>query len=253
MDKAGIESLLILLLLLAPLIYLPRFLQREIQSVFLLITRNPAVSMVLFSLMFLPGVFMHEISHFLMARILGVKTGRLSLIPKKLENGRIQLGYVETATTDFVRDSLIGAAPLLAGCLFIGMIGVSRLGFTELWSNLDQGGRESFRVAVKSTMAQPDFWLWFYLVLTISSTMMPSSSDRKAWVPLILVIGFFSFLILVFGAGPWLSSHLSSFINSAMDAITIIFGITISIHLLLYPPTWLIRRFLTHITGYQVV
>jgi hypothetical protein len=253
MDKVVLERLFILILLLAPLIYLPRYLQREIQSIFLLITRQPAISMVLFSLLFLPGVFVHETSHFLMARLLRVKTGKLSLIPKKLENGRIQLGYVETASTDFVRDALIGAAPLLAGCLFIGLIGVYRLGFTELWDNLHQGGIESFRLAIKSTVTQPDFWLWFYLVLTISSTMMPSSSDRKAWVPLFLVIGLFSGLILVFGAGAWIYTHLGSAIQSAMDAITIIFGITLLVHLVLYPPTWLIRRLLTHITGYQVV
>ncbi len=92
-------TLLYLLLLLVPLLYLQRFLQREIQAIFLLITRQPEISMALFSLIFLPGVLLHEISHFLMAHLLGVRTGRFSIIPKKLEGGRIQLGYVETASS----------------------------------------------------------------------------------------------------------------------------------------------------------
>jgi hypothetical protein len=253
MNKVGLDSLLYLVLLIVPLIYLPRFLQREIQSIFLLITHQPEVSMALFSLLFLPGVLLHESSHFLMAHLLGVRTGRFSLIPKKLGNGRLQLGYVETASTDFIRDSLIGAAPLIAGGIFVAYIGVSRLEFDTLWKSLAQGQGNSFRMALKSITDQPDFWLWFYFVFTVSSTMMPSASDRRAWLPLIVVFAVFSGLVLLLGAGPWLMSQMGSIIRSAVDAITIVFGITVFIHLLLLPPTWMIRKLLSHISGYQVV
>jgi hypothetical protein len=253
MDKAGLESLLYLLLLLAPLIYLQRFLQHEIQSIFLLITHQPEISMALFSLLFLPGVLLHETSHFLMAHMLGVKTGRFSLIPKKLGNGRLQLGYVETASTDFVRDALIGAAPIIAGGIFVAYIGVSRLEFNTLWESLAQGEASSLRMAIKSITDQPDFWLWFYLVFTVSSTMMPSSSDRRAWLPLILVIAVFFGLVLLLGVGPWLLSQFGSVIRSAVDAITIVFGISVFIHLLLLPSAWMVRKLLSRISGYQVV
>jgi hypothetical protein len=253
MDKAGLESLLYLLLLLAPLIYLQRFLQHEIQSIFLLITHQPEISIALFSLLFLPGVLLHETSHFLMAHMLGVKTGRFSLIPKKLGNGRLQLGYVETASTDFVRDALIGAAPIIAGGIFVAYIGVSRLEFNTLWKSLAQGEASSLRIAIKSITDQPDFWLWFYLVFTVSSTMMPSSSDRRAWLPLILVSAVFFGLVLLLGVGPWLLSQLGSIIRSSVDAITIVFGISVFIHLLLLPPAWMVRKLLSRISGYQVV
>ena len=62
---------------------------------------------------------MHELSHFLSAKILGVQTGRFSLIPQAQANGKLRLGYVETATGGFVRDALIGAAPLVAGSAFV--------------------------------------------------------------------------------------------------------------------------------------
>jgi hypothetical protein len=83
--------------------------------------------------------------------------------------------------------------------------------------------------------------------------MMPSSSDRRAWLPLFTLIGVFSGLVLLFGAGPWFLSHMGSAIQSAMSAIIIVFGITVFVHILLFPPVWLARRLLTHITGYQVV
>jgi hypothetical protein len=253
MDKAGLESLIYLFLLFVPLLFLPRFLQREIQTIFLLITHQPEISLALFSLIFFPGVLLHESSHYLMAHLLGVRTGRFSLIPKKLGDGRLHLGYVETASTDFFRDALIGAAPLFAGGLFVGFIAVSQLSLNTLWESLVQGQTVSFRLILTSIMNQPDFWLWFYLVFTVSSTMMPSSSDRKAWLPLILVIAAISGLILLFGAGPWLYSHFGSVIKSAIDAITIVFGITVFIHICLLPPVWVIRKLLMHLLGYQVV
>lgn len=253
MEKAGLISFLYLLLLLIPLLYLQRFLQREIQAIFLLITRQSEISMALFSLLFLPGVLLHETSHFLMAHLLGVRTGRFSLIPRKMDGGKLQLGYVETASTDFARDALIGAAPLIAGGIFVAYAGVSRLGLNTLWGSLAQGQESSIRLALKSIADQPDFWLWFYLIFTVSSTMMPSASDRRAWLPLILVIAILSGIILLLGAGPWLLSYLGSIIKSALDAITIVFGTTVLIHLILLPPAWIIRKIISRISGYQVV
>jgi hypothetical protein len=253
MDKADLSSLLYPFLLFIPLLFLPRFLQKEIQAIFLLITHQPEFSLALFSLLFFPGVLLHESSHYLMAHLLGVRTGRFSLIPKKLADGRLQLGYVETASTDFFRDSMIGAAPLLAGALFVGFVAVSQLEFNTIWESLAKDQAASFRSIFLPMMDQPDFWLWFYLVFTVSSTMMPSSSDRKAWLPLIVVIAIFSGIILLFGAGPWLYSQFGNVIKSAMDAITIVFVITVFIHLVLLPPAWLIRKLISHISGYQVV
>src|SRR5512134_1833598 len=92
------------ILMLVPLILLQRLLHREIQAVFLILTRDARVTMGIFSILFLPGVFLHELSHFVMAKILGVRTGKFSVFPKSLPDGRLQLGFVETARADAVRD-----------------------------------------------------------------------------------------------------------------------------------------------------
>jgi hypothetical protein len=253
MYETAFKSLLFILILTAPLLYLQRFLQREIQSIFLLITHQQEVSMALFSLLFLPGVFLHEISHFLMAHLLGVKTGRFSLVPKKMGSGSLQLGYVETAATDFFRDALIGAAPLIVGVVFIAIIGVSRLNLNAFQDGITGGQASSMRAAVDSIVHQPDFWLWFYLTFTISSTMMPSSSDRRAWLPLLLVTGILALIVFLSGIGPWLYAHLGSLIEAALNAIMIVFGTTILIHIFLLIPAWGIRKIISRISGYQVV
>jgi hypothetical protein len=246
------STFLYLVLLLVPLLYLQRILQREIQSVFLLLTRQPEISMALFSLLFLPGVLLHELSHYLMAKLLEVPTGRFSIIPRKVDGGRIQLGYVETASTDFVRDALIGMAPLISGILFMAMVGVSRLGMDALWASLIQGQLSSINPVLITMLDRPDFWLWFYLVFTVSSTMLPSASDRRAWLPLILVIVFMLVVILLVGVGPWLLSRVGATLKSAFDAITMVLGITVFIHLVLTPPIYLIRKLISRLTGLQV-
>jgi hypothetical protein len=188
-----------------------------------------------------------------MARVLGVRTGRFSIIPKKLEGGRIQLGYVETATTDFFRDALIGVAPLVTGGIFVAFAGASRLGMNFIWESLRQGMGSSFNLAIKSTVDRPDFWLWFYLIFAVSSTMMPSASDRRAWLPLILVVVILLGLILLVGVGPWLLSSFGSAFKAALDTITMVLGITVIIHLILLPPTWIIRKIISRMLGLQVV
>jgi hypothetical protein len=60
---------------------------RETQAVFLLLTRRGEVAMVLFAVLFFPGVLLHEVSHYVMAQLLGVRTKRFSLIPKPLPDG----------------------------------------------------------------------------------------------------------------------------------------------------------------------
>jgi hypothetical protein len=127
------DGFMLCLLFLVPLLVLQRSLHREIQSIFLLITRRVDISYVIFSLLFLPGVFLHETSHFIMARLVGVRTGKFSLLPKALDDGRLQLGYVETAPTDLFRDALIGAAPLLTGGAFVIYAGIYHLNVEALW------------------------------------------------------------------------------------------------------------------------
>src|SRR5258708_35406636 len=109
------EGLLWFVFALLPLVILQRLLHREIQAVFLIISRSPEFTIAFFSIIFLPGVLLHEFSHYLMAVLLGVPAARFSLSPQILPNGRLQLGYVETATTDGFPHSPIGARPTLGG------------------------------------------------------------------------------------------------------------------------------------------
>jgi len=235
-----------------PLVILQRLLHHEIQAVLMIVTRNPQLTVGLFSFLFLPGVFLHELSHFVMAKLLRVPTGKTSLIPTSLPNGRLQMGYVETAQTDFVRDSMIGIAPLIAGSLFIAYAGLNRLGLSALLDLLANGQVELFWKGLALMPQVNDFFLWFYLAFAVSSTMLPSESDRHAWLPLGLWMGVLLALAVFAGAGTWMLENIAPLLNDFFGSVATLFGLSAALHVILLLPAMLLHRIASKVTGVDV-
>jgi hypothetical protein len=247
-----LSGLFLLVVCLVPFLLVQRWLHREIQSVFLLLTRRPTVSLGLFSLLFFPGVLLHETSHFVMARLLGVRTAGFSLLPQVLPNGQLRLGYVETVQADLVRDAFIGTAPLITGGVIIAVLGTYQLGLIPLADFIKQGNWNVVWQALAALPDQPDFWLWFYLAFAVSSMMMPSASDRRAWLPVLVVIVVLFGLAALAGAGPWLLSNLAPLFNQALYAVALVFGVSLLLHTVLVIPIGLFRVLLNRLTGLTV-
>lgn len=247
------DGFLWLILALLPMLFLQRSLHREIQAFFLLLTRRAETAIALFALLFFPGVLLHEGSHFIAARLLGVPTGRFSLIPRPTGGNKLLLGSVEVARTDWLRDALVGMAPLLSGGAFVYYAGVNQLRLVELGRLLWENGAAEFSSAFGQAVASPDFWLWIYLALVVSSTMLPSASDRRAWLPLGLILAALLGIILLLGAGPWLAEHLAEAFNQGLRGVALVFTLSGLLHLIFLPVFWLLRRVLGKILGLEVV
>lgn len=247
-----LSGLVWFIFMLVPLIVLQRLLHREIQAVFLILTRDPRVTMSIFSMLFLPGVFLHELSHFVMAKILGVRTGKFSIFPQSLPDGRLQLGYVETARSDIVRDSLIGAAPLIVGTLFVAYVAIYHLQMRVLWDAFRSGQLDLFWIGLRALPQVQDFYLWFYLAFAVSSTMLPSESDRHAWLALLIAIAVLFGLALLVGAGPWILSTIAPRLSNFLSSVAVIFGLSAFVHILLILPAAVIHKLLARVTGVDV-
>lgn len=230
-----------------------RILYRELQSIFLLITRRSSSALGIFSLLLFPGVLLHELSHLVMARLLGVRTGRFSLVPRVLNNGYLRLGYVETAAVDPLRDTLIGAAPLISGMIVVTLLGVNQLGILPLTSLLIAGDWTTFWVEAGKLPFRPDFWLWFYLAFAISSTMLPSAADRRAWWSIGLFVGIVLIFALLPGVSGWMLENLAPTFDRWLRSIALVFAASAMIHGFMVPPAWLLRIILSRITGLRVV
>jgi hypothetical protein len=188
----------------------------------------------------------------MMAKLLRVPTGRFSLLPQPLPDGRLQLGYVETGRADIVRDSLIGAAPLIAGTIFVAYVSLYQLDMRILWDTLRNGQFSLFWMGISALPRVQDFYLWFYFTFAVSSTMMPSESDRHAWLDLAISVGFIFGVALLVGAGPWMLSNVAPLVSNFLSSVAVIFGLSAAIHILLIIPFMFLHRVLARATGVDI-
>ncbi len=100
--------------------------------------RVAAISWPLALFLAAPGTALHEASHWLACKLLGVPTGRVELFrPRRQENGGVQLGVVEHGRGGPIEMTLVAIAPLLLlPPLLLGIL-VALLG-TDLLSQPDQ-------------------------------------------------------------------------------------------------------------------
>jgi hypothetical protein len=189
------------------LLVIERWIHRHLQGTMLLLVGDREIAVVLYALPLMPGIVLHEISHALTARLLGVRAGRISIGPR-LADERIQLGFVPVEETDFVRASLIGLAPLLAGTAVILLIGYSVFDIGVMQQGFVNGDWAGVAKGLAETAKAPDVWLWLYLIFAVSNTMLPSESDREAWMPILLFMVLVAVLAWLAGLGPKIVDYL---------------------------------------------
>lgn len=200
----------LILLLLGFLVHLK--LQKTIQALVVLAGGDWRRGVFIYSLIFLPGVMVHEMTHFLTAAILGVRTGEISLIPKIPDSTsqRTALGSVRIAKTDFFRESIIGAMPMIASLsimyvlveIFIRPILVNP---NDLIASLIQFlNHFSIRLALVT-----------YFIFTLANTMYLSKEDTRTWLPMLLFLGIIGLLL-------GLSGVLNPVLEAFWGAITYI-------------------------------
>ena len=98
-------SLVAMLVLLVPT---TRWFGTRVQRLVLVLTSNPVAAIYVHFFLLLPGTALHELSHWLVAKALGVGTGGLSLRPRAQRGSIIRFGAVQIRQTDALRESLIG-------------------------------------------------------------------------------------------------------------------------------------------------
>lgn len=184
------------------LLILQRWIQTHLHGISLLLTGKPERAVLLYAVILFPGVLLHELSHWLTAKLLGVRTGSFSVMPRQKPDGTIQLGYVEYyrgKTLDPVRESLIGGAPMIVGTAVILLIGFKVFTVTNLAAAIQSGDMDTLTITL-ATFFQTDFiLLWIYLIFAISNAMLPSKSDRRAWPAFVVAMAILAGFIYLLG------------------------------------------------------
>ena len=246
-------SLLGLILSLAALAGLSRLLSRYLQYTIFYLTRSQDMSMVIYFLIFMPGVFVHESAHWLMARLLGLKTGKFRVWPQR-QGKYIGMGSVQVSSGGVIIDNLVGMAPLIAGTLLITLIGVGVFETDSLASAWQQGRIGAMIQTTWQTLGRADGGLWAYLIFVVGNVMMPSASDRHQLTPLLLYLLLAGILyVLLDLPRQWLTTGLAN-LTAPMDVLTsaIFFVIVLDVVAvgIFFVLTWLLGSLMgSRITG----
>jgi hypothetical protein len=161
------------------LFLLSRNLTRTISQVVFRLTRSQKSTIMTIAFLFLPGTVLHELSHAVIAQLVGVPVGTMEFFPR-IEGDHVKLGSVQVGRTDPFRRFLIGAAPFFIGTTIM--------------------------LSVLFYMVQQQFFTnYLFIILTgyvtfeIGNTMFSSRKDMEG--ALELFVGIIAIIIILYFFG----------------------------------------------------
>lgn len=226
---------------LLPLVWAKRLITRMLHELSMRWVGDADVALTLYFVVVLPGVVVHELSHWLMAKLLGVRVSRPAIGPvRKGRSRRITLGSVRIGKADWLRASLIGLAPLLGGTAIILLIGLLVLDVGNLAETAMAQGLEGIMATLEQAMKVPDFWLWLYLVFSVSNAMQLSEADMASVRPVLLFLGIAAAILLIVGGVPTIPAEVVRGVNSLAGYLATAFGLSLAIDGLVVLVLWVL-------------
>lgn len=240
--------ILIFVIVLALTVLLQQWLHRHIQGFGLALTGNPGCAVRLLFYLLLPGVLLHELSHYIVARLLFVRTRSFKIGVGRAKGQMVSLGSVNVQRTDPLRESLIGIAPFVVGIGAIWLI--AGWGF-DLWLSDGLSIGEFFK-RVQAYAHDWTTWLDLYLIFAVSTAMIPSESDREPWGPIITVLGLVAAVLFLIGGAPRVSADWVTLARNLLDALTFALGVAVVVNAATALTLWVMELTITRLNGKRV-
>ncbi len=219
-----VVEIVLFFVLFGLMLFLQHWLQQHIQGLTYAVTGNSGCAVRALFLVLLPGVLLHEASHWLVANLIGVRTGKVSIGLGKMRGKNFSLGSVTVEKSDPARESLIGLAPFVFGLFAVwGLMG---WGF-GLWAPNDP---MQVLDVVWSTINDPLTWVALYFVFAVSTSMIPSESDREPWGVIIGIFAAIGGLALILGWTPNLTPDLLDNAHRVLTTLIYVFGIIVAVN-----------------------
>lgn len=206
------SALLWLCGVLAALWLLGVLLSRHVQGLVLLLSGSPRIATATYDMLVLPGVVLHELSHVVVALLLGMRVLSINLFQFRSQ-GDVRQGEVVVVKVDPLRMSLVGAAPLFGGIaallLMVQWLDAPALGFDL--KVFDQ---------IRPLLAEPAAALGLYLLVAIANTMFPSEADRRAWWVVGAALLAVTLILLALGVRPDLPPQWLGWLTTQADRLS---------------------------------
>ena len=238
------------------LLLMQRWIQTHLHGLSLLLTGKPERAIYLYAIILFPGVLLHEASHWLTAKLLGVRTGSMSLLPRRTPDGDLQLGYVEyyrSKTLDPIRESLVGGAPLIVGTIVILFIGFNVFSVLDFAQTIQSGDMDLVTYALANLFDTEYILLWIYLIFAISNAMMPSKSDRRAWPAFVVAMIILAGFVFLLGIQNEVANGLAQPVLLMFGYLGIAFSVAIGVDLIFMLILFILEATIGRIKGVTVV
>lgn len=171
----SIYPLIMLALYVTVIFFLSRITVRELFMTAKKILKKDRLVYMFMAILLFPGTLLHEMAHYISAKILFLKVTEIKLIPEWHTND-LKLGHVTYMKADVFRGILVGIAPIFAGlAVLIWLSGIT----------VPEGSKIGTALLI-------------YAVLIISTTMFSSKQDLVDMIYVLPVIaGFFLIINLL--------------------------------------------------------
>lgn len=189
-------------------------LTQAIYDACFLLFRSRTIAITIITILTFPGTVIHELSHLFTAEILGVHTGKLTLVPEGLNTEEIKTGSVMISQSDPFRRYAIGCAPLFVGLIAITAVSYAILQYGQDWGSWGIWG----------------YWGGIYVLFAISSSMFSSREDLKGFIPFVIALAALLAAAYFAGLRIGLTGTLLDFESTLLDTLTKSLGIVLAIN-----------------------
>jgi hypothetical protein len=210
---------LTLLAIVAPLVYAERWIHQHMYGIGYLITLDKARATTVYYLFFFPGVFLHEAIQWLAAGVLNVPVKKLNPRPQAQDNGTIRYDFVTIEKTTRLKAMMIGGLPFILAALGVYYISTSILDLHTILDAFGAGDIRDIGSATREALNTPDFWLWMYLLFTISNGMIPTKDDREGWWLILGAVGVVSLAFLIIGFDQFLTETFTGPVHDGLQLV----------------------------------
>lgn len=231
---------------------LERWLHQHIFKVGWLVTKDFQTTTVLYYTFFLPGVFLYEFVYWLVAGALDVRAERAIGWPEKQESGELKLNFVKLSRkANKIQVAIISIAPLFAGLVAVWFIANNIFNIPDVIQTMSTGTLDNVAAGLQQLTSTPDFWLWSYLMFTISNSMMPAPGVLKSWGwAMVTATAIFSLPLFLLGVGDDIvGDAFTGPIASGLNTLSGVFAVIIVFNVLAVLILGTLEAVIERITG----
>ena len=212
---------------LAALWAVRRWIQQHLLGVGLLVAQEQHLATVIYCVVVLPGLLVHELTRWIMAGVLNVKSTRVMKWPKADERGRIEPEFVRVDDKhNPLFMALIGGVPLVVSLALVLAISNSVLHLPAFVSAMATNDLNTIGPAIQKLIGQPDFLLWLYILFAISNTMWPTGEDRRGWE---IIVGFVIGGLIVLAVIGFSAAEIRWFTGPIPQALNVLTTVALTV------------------------